>query len=62
MAALGAQAPMTLEEALEHSQRGDRLFADARFRDAISSFLEREHEAVAQYADSAAGHTPFHRS
>jgi predicted N-acyltransferase len=38
------------------------FIADARFRDAISSFLEREHEAVAQYADSAAGHTPFHRS
>lgn len=38
------------------------FIADARFRDAISSFLAREHEAVAQYADSAAGHTPFHRS
>jgi predicted N-acyltransferase len=38
------------------------FIADARFRDAISSFLEREQEAVAQYADSAAGHTPFHRS
>jgi predicted N-acyltransferase len=38
------------------------FIADARFRDAISSFLEREHEAVTQYADSAAGHTPFHRS
>jgi predicted N-acyltransferase len=35
--------------------------ADERFRDAIAGFLEREQEAVAQYADSAAAHTPFHR-
>jgi len=36
--------------------------ADARFRDAIGDFLDREQQAVAQYADSAAAHTPFHRT
>jgi len=35
--------------------------ADARFRAAIADFLAREQQAVEQYADSAAGHTPFHR-
>jgi uncharacterized protein len=36
--------------------------ADSRFRAAIAEFLGREHEAVDQYADSAAAHTPYHRS
>jgi predicted N-acyltransferase len=36
--------------------------ADPRFREAIAQFLAREHDAVAQYTDSAAAHTPFHRS
>jgi predicted N-acyltransferase len=35
--------------------------ADVRFREAIADFLAREQRAVEQYADSAAGHTPFHR-
>jgi predicted N-acyltransferase len=36
--------------------------ADPRFREAIAQFLAREHDAVAQYSDGAAAHTPFHRS
>jgi uncharacterized protein len=36
--------------------------ADSRFRAAIAEFLGREHAAVDQYADSAAAHTPYHRS
>jgi predicted N-acyltransferase len=36
--------------------------ADPRFREAIAEFLAREQDAVGQYADSAATHTPFHRS
>jgi predicted N-acyltransferase len=35
--------------------------ADPRFREAIAQFLAREQDAVDQYADSAAAHTPFHR-
>jgi Flp pilus assembly protein TadD len=38
VAALGAQAPMTVEEALEESQKGDRLFADARYPDAYEAY------------------------
>jgi predicted N-acyltransferase len=36
--------------------------ADARFRDAIADFLEREQPAVDAYADEVAAHTPFHRA
>jgi tetratricopeptide (TPR) repeat protein len=38
VAALGAQAPMTVEEALEESQKGDRLFGDARYPDAYEAY------------------------
>jgi predicted N-acyltransferase len=38
------------------------FIADERFREAIAGFLAREQEAVGQYADSAAAHTPFHRA
>lgn len=47
------------EPVLTHSAHH---IADPRFRDAIADYLEREREAVAQYADSAQAHTPFHRA
>jgi tetratricopeptide (TPR) repeat protein len=36
--ALGAQAPMTVEEAAAESQRGDAFFADARYPDAYEAY------------------------
>ncbi len=38
VAALGAQSPMTVEEALEESQKADRLFADARYPEAYEAY------------------------
>jgi tetratricopeptide (TPR) repeat protein len=37
-AALGAQSPMTVEEAAGESQRGDQFFADARYPEAYESY------------------------
>lgn len=36
--------------------------ADPRFREAIAMFLDREREAVADYAREAGAHVPFHRA
>jgi predicted N-acyltransferase len=47
------------EPATTHSAH---YIADARFREAIAQFLAREREAVGQYAQSAADHTPFRRA
>jgi predicted N-acyltransferase len=35
---------------------------DPRFRHAIGEVLQREHEAMADYAEAAAAHVPFHRA
>ena len=36
--ALGAQSPMTVEEALDESQKADRLFGDARYPEAYEAY------------------------
>ena len=42
--------------------RSAHYIAEPRFRHAIADFLDREREAVAQYAQTADAHTPFHRT
>jgi predicted N-acyltransferase len=58
----GTQGEHKLARGFEPSATHSAHFiADHRFREAIAQFLAREHEAVGQYADVAAAHTPFHR-
>ncbi len=51
-AALGAQSPMTVEEAAAESQRGDQFFADARYPDAYEAY----HRALEAGAPDVVSH------